>query len=73
MPDRIVVDPKVCSGKPCIRGTRIMVKNILGMFAGGYTVERILKEYPELAREDVIAALQYAGQVIDEEKIVPRG
>jgi uncharacterized protein (DUF433 family) len=73
MPDRIVVDPKICSGKPCIRGTRIMVKNILGMLAGGYTVERILKEYPELAREDVIAALRYAGQVIDEEKVVPRG
>jgi uncharacterized protein (DUF433 family) len=73
MSDRIVVDPKVCSGKPCIRGTRIMVKNILGMFAGGYTLERMFKEYPELGREDVIPTLRYVGQVIDEEKVVPRG
>lgn len=51
--DRISVNPEICSGKPHIRGTRIMVKNILGMFAGGYTTERILETYPELTREDV--------------------
>ena len=72
MGDRIVVDPEVCSGKPCIRGTRIMVKNILGMLAGGYSVEKIIESYPELAREDVYAALEYAGRVIDEEKVIPR-
>lgn len=42
MNDWIVVDPKICSGKPTIRGTRIMVKNILGMVAGGYTLDRII-------------------------------
>lgn len=57
--DRIVIDPEICSGKPCVGGTRIMVKNILGMFAGGYTLERILQEYPELVREDVEAALAF--------------
>ena len=72
MGDRITVDPLICSGKPCIRGTRIMVKNILGMLAGGYTVERILQAYPELAREDINAALDYASQVIDEEKVIVR-
>lgn len=72
MEDRITVDPQVCGGKPCIRGTRILVKNILGMIAGGYTIERILKEYSELVREDVAAALEYASQVIDEEKVVRR-
>lgn len=72
MEDRISVDPRVCSGKPCIRGTRIMVKNILGMMAGGYTVERVLEAYPELGREDVQAALEYASDVIDEEKLVRR-
>ena len=55
--DRIVVDPAVCSGKPTIRGTRIMVRNILGMIAGGYTTERIMKAYPELSENDISAAL----------------
>ncbi len=72
MHDRITVDPQVCSGKPCVRGTRIMVKNILGMVAGGYDIGRILEEYPELTREDVAAALEYASQVIDEEKVIQR-
>lgn len=72
MEDRISVDPTVCSGKPCIRGTRIMVKNILGMIAGGYTMEKVLEAYPELTREDVAEALSYASQVIDEEKVVRR-
>ncbi len=57
MVDRITVDPNVCGGKPTIRGTRIMVKNILGMVAGSYTIERILEAYPELTREDVVAAV----------------
>ncbi len=70
--DRISVDPEICSGKPHIRGTRIMVKNILGMFAGGYTVERILEAYPELSREDIEAALDYAREVVDGEKVIVR-
>jgi uncharacterized protein (DUF433 family) len=49
-----------------------MVKNILGMVAGGYTIERILQAYPELARDDVVAALEYASRVIDEEKVIGR-
>lgn len=69
---RISIDPQICSGKPCIRGTRIMVKNILGMIAGGYTVEKLLEAYPELARADITAALDYASQVIDEEKVIWR-
>ena len=72
MNDRIIVDPKICSGKPTIRGTRIMVKNILGMVAGGYTMARIIDAYPELTNNDVAAALEYASQVIDEEKVIPR-
>ena len=69
---QISADPEICSGKPRIRGTRIMVKNILGMFAGGYTVERILEAYPELTREDVWAALEYAQEVVDGEKVIHR-
>ena len=73
MENRITVDPNICSGKPCIRGTRIMVKNILGMLAGSYTVEKILKSYLELVQEDISAALEYASQIIDEEKVIARG
>lgn len=72
MKERITVNPEVCGGKPCIAGTRIMVRNILGMLAGGYTVHRILQAYPELTGEDIAAALEYAGQVIDEERVIPR-
>lgn len=66
----IVADPEICGGKPTIKGTRIMVRNILGMMAGGYTVEKILAAYPELTQEMVSAALEYAAQVIDEEQVV---
>lgn len=69
---RIVVDAEVCGGKPTIRGTRITVRNILGMIAGGYTRKRILEEYPELTEEDVLAAVDYAVKVIDEDRVVPR-
>ena len=44
--DRIDINPAVCGGKPVIRGTRIMVRNILGMFAGGYSTEKVLACYP---------------------------
>jgi uncharacterized protein (DUF433 family) len=69
MQERIVTDPNVCSGKPVIRGTRIMIRNILGLVAGGYTVDRILTTYPELTAEDVSAALEYAARVVGEEQI----
>jgi uncharacterized protein (DUF433 family) len=58
MQERIVVDPQICAGKPCIRGTRIMVENILGMLAGGYVMDQILHAYLELSREDVVAAMK---------------
>lgn len=72
MDNHVVVDPNICSGKPVIRGTRIMVRNILGMVAGGYTIDRIVEAYPELTPEDVQAALQYAAQVVDEEQVISR-
>jgi len=70
MNNEIVVDPRICSGKPIIRGTRIMVKTILGMVAGGYTLQRIVEAYPELTLEQVQAALEYAAQVVDEEQVI---
>ena len=53
-----------------IRGTRIMVRNILGMVAGGYAMDRILASYPDLTPADVTAALQYAAQIVDEDQVV---
>jgi uncharacterized protein (DUF433 family) len=70
--ERIEVNPAICSGKPVIRGTRILVRNILGMVAGGYTVDRILESFPDLTREDVTVALEYAARVVDEEQVIPR-
>ncbi len=49
-----------------------MVKNILGMLAGGYSIDRIVEAYPELSREDIQAAIEYATAVLDEEKIILR-
>jgi uncharacterized protein (DUF433 family) len=68
--DRIEINPAICGGKPVIRGTRIMVRNILGMVAGGYAVDRILSSYPDLTAEDVTAALQYAAQIVDEDQVI---
>jgi uncharacterized protein (DUF433 family) len=70
--DRIEVNPAICSGKPVVRGTRIMVRNILGMVAGGYSVERVLESYPELTREDVADALEYAARIVDEDQVIAR-
>lgn len=68
--DRIEVNPAVCSRKPVIRGTRIMVRNILGMVAGGYSVEQVLASYPELRQDDVVATLEYAARVVDEDQVI---
>ena len=68
---RITVDPKVLVGKPTIKGTRIAVEFILELLANGWTVEDILKNYPQLKREDVVAALKYATEVLKEERVYP--
>lgn len=60
---RISIDPNVCFGKPCIRGTRIWVSLILDFLASGWTIEQILDEYPQLEREDILAAIAYSKHV----------
>lgn len=61
--ERIFIDPNVCFGKPCIRGTRIWVSLLLDFLAVGMTVEEILAEYPQLAVEDIRAALAYGAEM----------
>lgn len=60
--DRIALDPAVRFGKPCVRGTRISVGDILGYLAGGMTDEELIKEFPQLTREDIRACLAYAAE-----------
>ncbi len=64
--ERISIDPNVCFGKPCIRGTRIWVSLILDFLANGMATEEILAEYPQLAAEDVRAAIAYAAEMTRE-------
>jgi len=66
---RITVNPKVMVGKPTIRGVRITVEQILKALAGGVTAEELLKEYPELEREDIHAVLLYAAELANEERV----
>ena len=62
---RITIDPEVCGGRPCIRGLRIRVKDILDMLAGGATRQDILADYPYLEDEDITAALEFASRATD--------
>jgi uncharacterized protein (DUF433 family) len=60
--ERIVADPAVRFGKPCIRGTRITVGDVLGYLAAGLTAEKIVADFPELTTDDVRACLAYAAE-----------
>jgi len=68
--DRISIDPQVCFGKPCIKGTRIWVSLVLDFLANGESEDDILAAYPQLTREDIRAALAYGAEVA-RERIVP--
>jgi uncharacterized protein (DUF433 family) len=63
--DRITVEPGKCGGRPCIRGLRIRVKDVLDMLAGGATREEILHDYPYLENEDITAVLEFASRATD--------
>ncbi|MGK7919975.1 MAG: DUF433 domain-containing protein [Trichodesmium sp.] len=69
--DQIDINPKVCHGKPCIKGTRIMVSVILDNLAEGLTLEEIVEEYPPLTLENVRAAIAYAATLTREEELLP--
>jgi len=63
MNDRITIDPAICHGKPCIRGLRYPVENLLEWLASGMSIEDILADYEDLEREDILAALSYAARL----------
>ncbi len=60
---RISIDPKICFGKPCIRGTRIWVSLLLDFLASGASMEEIMENYPQLKREDLLAAIAYGAEM----------
>jgi len=66
---RIILDPSVLSGKPIIRGTRISVDLVLELLASGWDDSTIIKEYPGLCREDILACIKYAQEIIRSERV----
>jgi len=68
--ERISIDPTVCGGKPCVRGTRIWVALILDLLAGGMSEAQLLIEYPELTHDDVLAAIAYGAEA-SRERMIP--
>lgn len=68
--DKITIDPNICHGKPCIKGTRIIVSIILDNLANGMKEEDILSSYPSLTSEDIQAAIAYAAELSHERLIL---
>ena len=66
--ERIVIDPKILVGKPIIKGTRISVEFILELLSNDWSYETILKEYPQLKKEDILASIQYSLEILRDEK-----
>lgn len=68
--ERIIVDPKICHGKPVIRGTRIMLWQILDLLGDGLTFDEIINNYfPQLTKEDIKACIEYANQLVKNEEV----
>ncbi len=72
--DRIIVDPEIHHGVPCVRGTRVPVAVVLGSLAEGLSPDEVLQDYPTITREDIQACLEYAAEIISSgELLVPLG
>jgi uncharacterized protein (DUF433 family) len=69
--DRIVLDPAVLAGKPVVRGTRLSVEFVIGLLADGWSEADVLANYPGLSREDIVACLNYARDLLQSEKVFP--
>jgi uncharacterized protein (DUF433 family) len=68
--ERITINSNQCGGRPCIRGMRIRVKDVLDMLAGGATQEEILADFPDLQAEDIRASIAYAARYLDHTVLV---
>ena len=68
--DRITVNPRQCGGRPCVRGMRIRVMDVLDLLASGLTREQVLEEMPDLQLEDIEACLRFASRRLDHPVVV---
>jgi uncharacterized protein (DUF433 family) len=68
--ERITISPDLCNGKPTIRGLRITVKTILEFLSAGETIDEILKQYPDLVKEDIDARLKFASDLMDRNYVI---
>jgi len=71
--ERITTDPEICHGKPVIRGLRYPVENLLELLASGMTIEDIIADHPDLERDDLLAALEFAALASGMRRSVPLG
>ena len=61
--DRIIIDPNICHGKPVVKGTRVLVSNILGALASGQTYEQIIEDYAHISKDDILASLSFGSNL----------
>ena len=66
--ERIIINPEILVGKPVIKGTRISVEFLLELLANGWSYEQILENYPQLKKEDILAAIQYSLNILKDER-----
>ena len=71
--ERITINPEQCGGRPCVRGMRVRVTDVIELFAAGLTAEQVLKELPDLEPEDLQACLLFAARKLDHIKVVKEG
>ena len=71
--DRITTDPQICHGQPTVRGLRYPVEMLLELLASGMTTDEILDDYPDLEREDILAALEFGALTSGMRRVVPLG
>lgn len=67
--ERITIDPNICHGKPCIRGLRYPVETIIELLSAGMSIDDLLGDYPDLEREDILAALAFAARMVQVKRL----
>jgi uncharacterized protein (DUF433 family) len=71
--DRITSNPEICHGQPTIRGLRYPVENLLDLLAAGMTIDEVIADYPDLERDDLLAALEFGALASAQRRVVPLG
>ena len=71
--DRITSDPAICHGQPTVRGLRYPVESLLELLSSGMTIDQVLEDYPDLERDDLLAALEFGALAVGGRRVVPLG